>query len=189
MFKALLLPNYISEQPQFFRDASNLPNIEKIILSTLWLSKVKGHGYPNMTVSSSCYKFSKIFKPHHGFISWYFTLIFGRIVADKIIFDLIILLQNRKRFVRYLGPNLAWNEKTRKVGYLSHLGFPWSQWKMALEKFSYIHYDMASLLYKIHEWFSIFSQRKNLTKFVQKTQILFNTQVLIFTIFHDTIVI
>jgi len=47
-----------------------LPNIEKITLSTLWLSKVKGHGPPKLTVSSSCYKFSKIFKSRQGFISW-----------------------------------------------------------------------------------------------------------------------
>jgi len=60
-----------------------LPNIEKMTLSTLWLSKVKVHGHPRLTVSSSCYKFSKIFKPCHGFISWYFLLIFGRIVTDK----------------------------------------------------------------------------------------------------------
>jgi len=48
----------------------------------------KGHRHPKLTVSSSRYKFSKIIKPCHGFISWYFSLIFGRIVADKIIFDL-----------------------------------------------------------------------------------------------------
>jgi len=64
-----------------------LPDIEKITLSTLWLSKVKGHGPTKLTVSSFCYKFSKIFKLRHGFISWQFSLIFGRIVADNIIFD------------------------------------------------------------------------------------------------------
>ena len=74
--------------PNFSGMLVTLPNIEKIKLSTLWLSKVKGHEYPKLTVSSSCYKFSKIFKPHHDFISWYFSLIFGRIVADKIIFYL-----------------------------------------------------------------------------------------------------
>ena len=68
---------------------ATLPSIEKITLSTLWLAKVKGHGHPNLTVSRSCYKFLKIFKPRHGFISWYFLLIFGRIVADKIIFYLM----------------------------------------------------------------------------------------------------
>jgi len=30
----------------------------------------KGHRPPKLTVSSSCYRFSKIFKPRHGFISW-----------------------------------------------------------------------------------------------------------------------
>jgi len=33
-------------------------------------------------------------------------------------------LQNIKRFVRYLGPNVAQNEKTRKVGYICRLGYP-----------------------------------------------------------------
>jgi len=65
-----------------------LPNIEKMTLFTLWLSKVKGHGHPKLTVSRSHYKFSKNFKPRHGFISWYFPLIFRRIVANKIISDL-----------------------------------------------------------------------------------------------------
>jgi len=35
MFQSVLLPNYINEQPQFLRDASNLPNIENITLSAL----------------------------------------------------------------------------------------------------------------------------------------------------------
>jgi len=47
-----------------------LPNIEQITFSILWLSKVKGHDTPKLTVFSSCYKFSKIFKPRHGLISW-----------------------------------------------------------------------------------------------------------------------
>jgi len=34
-----------------------------------------------------------------------------------------------------------------------------------------------------------FHRGKNFTKFAQKLQILFNTEVLIFTIFHSTIVI
>jgi len=74
--------------PNFLGMLVTLPNIKKITLSTLWLSKVKGHKHPKLTVSSSCYKFLKIFKPCHSFISWYFLLIFGRIVADKIIIDL-----------------------------------------------------------------------------------------------------
>jgi len=124
MFKALLLPNYIISGILV-----TLPNIEKITLSILWLPKVKGHGPPKLTVSSFCYKFSKIFKPCHGFISWQFSLIFGRIVADTNYlssknFIIKILLQNIKRFVRYLGSNLAWNEKTSKVGYLWRLSSP-----------------------------------------------------------------
>jgi len=50
--------------------------------------------------------------------------------------------------------------------------------KIALKKFSHIHYDMASLPYRFHEWFSMFSYKKNLTKFVQNLQILCNTEVL-----------
>jgi len=86
MFKALLLPNYISEQPQYIRDASNFAKYWKHDI--IYIMTFKGHRPPKSTISSSCYKFSKIFKPHYGFISWYFSLIFGRIVADTIIFDL-----------------------------------------------------------------------------------------------------
>jgi len=42
----------------------------------------------------------------------------------KLSFTYKILLQNIKRSVRYLGSNLSQNEKTRKVGYLSRLGYP-----------------------------------------------------------------
>ena len=97
--------------------------------------------------------------------------------------------QNIKRFVRYLGSNLAWNEKTRKVGYLCRLGYPWLQWKFALKNFSHIHYDMTSSPYKIHEWFSMFSHRKNWQSLCKNYKFCINTQVLIFTIFHYTIVL
>jgi len=86
MFKALLLPNYIREQPQYFRDASNFAKYWKN--NIIYIVTIKSHGPPKLTVCSSCYKFSKIFKHCHCFISWEFSLIFGRIVADKIIFDL-----------------------------------------------------------------------------------------------------
>jgi len=68
MFKALLLPNYISEQPQFFRDASNFAKYWKN--NIIFIVIVKGHGPPKLTVSRSCYKFSKFFKSRYGFISW-----------------------------------------------------------------------------------------------------------------------
>ena len=71
--------------PIFSGISVTLPNIKKITLSTLWLSKDKGHGHPNLTISSSRYKFSKISNPT---MFWNFLLIFGRIVADKIIFYL-----------------------------------------------------------------------------------------------------
>jgi len=60
----------------------------------------------------------------------------------KLSLILEILLQNINRFVRYLEPNLARNEKTRKLGYLCSPSYPWPQWKFALEKVSHIHYDM-----------------------------------------------
>jgi len=56
--------------PNFSGMLVTLPNIEKITLSTLWLSKVKGHEPPKLTVSRSWYTFSKIFKLRHSFISW-----------------------------------------------------------------------------------------------------------------------
>ena len=48
---------------------------------------------------------------------------------------------------------------------------------------------MASLPYKIHEWFSMFLQRKKCDKVCAKLQFLCNTEVLIFTIIHYTIAI
>jgi len=56
--------------PNISRMQVTLPHIEKIALSVLWLSNVRSHGSPNLTVFSSCYKFSKLFKPRNGFISW-----------------------------------------------------------------------------------------------------------------------
>jgi len=53
MFKTLLLPNYTSEQPQFFRDASNFAKCCKN--NIIYIVTVKGHGSPKLTVSSSCY--------------------------------------------------------------------------------------------------------------------------------------
>jgi len=44
MFKALLLPNYISEQPQYFRDASNFAKHRKN--NIIYIVTVKGHGPP-----------------------------------------------------------------------------------------------------------------------------------------------
>jgi len=71
-----------------------------------------------------------------------------------------------------LSPRLPMTAVKNCVGKI----FTYSQW-----------YGKWSLPYKIHEWFSMFSYRKTLTKFVQKLKILCNTEVLIFTIFHYTI--
>jgi len=93
MFKALLLPNYISEQPQYFRNSSNFAKYWRN--NIIYIVTFKGHFSPKLTVSSSCYKFSKIFKHCHSFLLWHSL---------------------------YLGSNLARNEKTKKVGYLCRLG-------------------------------------------------------------------
>ena len=136
MFKALLLPKYISEQPQFFRDANIFAKHWKN--NSIYIVTFKGHGHPKLTVFSSCYRFSKIFKTRHGFISWHFLLIFGRIVADKIIFDLRnFYCKMSKDLWDSLGQTWHEMKKTGKVGYLCRLGYPWPQWKYALKKFSH----------------------------------------------------
>ena len=65
MFKALLLPNHISEQSQYFRNASNFAKYWKN--NIIYIVTFKGHGLPKFIVSSSCYKFSKILKHRHVF--------------------------------------------------------------------------------------------------------------------------
>jgi len=44
MFKALLLPNYVIEQPQYFRDASNTAKYWKN--NIIYIVTFKGHGPP-----------------------------------------------------------------------------------------------------------------------------------------------
>ena len=155
MFKALLLPNYISEQPQCFRDASNFAKYWKS--NIIYIVTVKGHEHPKLTVSSSRYKFLKIFKPHHGLISWYFSLIFGRIVADKIIFDLRKLYcKIWKGLWDILGQTWHETKKLEKWGtFVTSVTHDHSE-NLRWKNF-HIHCDMASLPYKIHEWFSMFS--------------------------------
>ena len=68
MFKALLLPNYISEQTQYFRNASTFAKYGKS--NIIYIVTFKGHGLPKLIVSSPCYKFSKILKHPYGFLSW-----------------------------------------------------------------------------------------------------------------------
>jgi len=41
--------------------------------------------------------------------------------------------------------------------------------KIASINFSHVHYDMTSLPYKIHEWFSMFSWRKKIDEVCAKT--------------------
>jgi len=66
MFKALLLPNYISEQPQYFRDAGNFAKYSKNVMIYIVTFKCQGSWTSKVDFSSSCYKFWKIFKPRHG---------------------------------------------------------------------------------------------------------------------------
>jgi len=53
-----------------------------------------------------------------------FRLYLEELLLLKLSLTLENSLQNIKRFVRYLGPNLARNGKTRKMGYLCRLGYP-----------------------------------------------------------------
>jgi len=63
-----------------------LPNIENVTLSTLWLSKVMDpQSWLFLALATDFRKFSNFTV---GFISLKFSLIFGRIVSDKIIFDI-----------------------------------------------------------------------------------------------------
>jgi len=50
---------------------------------------VKGHEHPKLTVSSSRYKFLKIFKPHHGLID-----IFRSYLEELLLIKLSLTLEN-----------------------------------------------------------------------------------------------
>jgi len=146
--------------PNFSGMLVTLPNIEIMTLSTLWLSKLKGHGHPKLTVSSSRYKFLKIFKPHHGLISWYFSLIFGRIVADKIMFDLRKLYcKIWKGLWDILGQTWHETKKLEKWGIFVALvthDFKWN----ATEKFCFIpHNSLRASLWIYRTWISVENQQ------------------------------
>ena len=88
MFKALLLPNYIREQPQYFRDASNFANYWKNDI--IYIVTVKGHGSPKLTVSSSCYKFSKF----ANLATVLFLDIFCSYLEELLLIQLSLTLEN-----------------------------------------------------------------------------------------------
>ena len=69
MFNPYYCQTTLVINPNFSRMLSNFAN------NIIYIVTFKGYGHPKLTVSSSRYKFSKIFKPHNGFISWYFSLI------------------------------------------------------------------------------------------------------------------
>jgi len=46
------------------------------------------------------------------------------LLLTKLPLTLENLISKYQKFGRYFGPNLVRNEKTRKVGYLCHLGYP-----------------------------------------------------------------
>jgi len=61
MFKALLLPNNISEQPQFFRDVTNFAKYWKNDI--VYIVTYKGHGPPNwlfLALGTNFRKFSNL---------------------------------------------------------------------------------------------------------------------------------
>jgi len=87
-----------------------LPNIEKITLSTLWLSKVKGHGLANWLFLALATTFETFQTSPRFYFLIVFTHIWKHCCWYNYLWPYKILLQNIKRFVRYIGPNLAQNE-------------------------------------------------------------------------------
>ena len=142
-----------------------LPNIKKMTLSTLWLSKVKGGGPPKLTVVflALVANFSKF----SNLTTVLFLDSFCSYLEELLLIQLSLTLEN---FIEKISKGLwdilgqTWHKmkKLQKWSpwYFCHLGYPWPQWKFALKKFSPIHYDMTSSPYKIHEWFSCFQTEK-----------------------------
>jgi len=58
MFKTLLLPNYISEQPQFFRDATNFAKYWKN--NIIYIVTFKGHSWLFLALATNFRKFSNL---------------------------------------------------------------------------------------------------------------------------------
>jgi len=93
-----------------------------------------------------------------------------------------------KRFVRYLGPNLTQNQKLEKWGtFFVSVNYDRSgnlcckNFHIFIMIWQVYHKNSRTVL-------NVFIEKK-FDKFVQKLQILCNAEVLIFTIFHYTIVI
>ena len=83
MFKALLLPNYNSEQPQFFRDANNFAKYWKNDI--IYIVTFKGQS--SRTPKVDCFKLLlQIFENFQTLPRFYFLIFFAhiwRIVTDK----------------------------------------------------------------------------------------------------------
>jgi len=158
-----------------------LPNIEKI---TIYIVTFKGYGHPKLTVSSSCYKFSKLqTSPRYYFLI--FSRILGRIVADKTIVDLRkFYCKITKGFWDILGQ--TWHEMKKRE--------KWSTFVASVthdisENLRWKNFHIFIMIWKVyHKRFMNDSQclhrekiRRSLCK---KLRILCNTEVLIFTIFR-----
>ena len=99
--------------PNFSGMLITLPNIEKITLSTLWLSKITDtQSWLFLALATNFWKFSNLA-----------TVLFLDIFCsclEELLIKLSLTLENfiakYQKVVRYLGPNLARNEKSRKVG-------------------------------------------------------------------------
>jgi len=91
--------------------------------------------------------------------------------------------------VRYLGPNLARNEKTR-VEYYCRLGYPWPQWKLHWKNFHIFIIIWQVYHTKFMNGSQWFHREKIWNSFCKNYKFcIIWTEVLIFTIFHYTIVI
>jgi len=94
-----------------------LPNIVKITLSVLWLSKVKGHGPQIWLFLAPAINFLKF-----SYLATALFLDLEEFLLIKLALTYENFIAKYQMFVRYFGSNLARNEKTRKVGYLCRLG-------------------------------------------------------------------
>ena len=134
MFKALLLPNCISGQPQYFRDASNFTKYWK--KNIIDIVTFKGHEPLSSLFLALTTNFWNISNLATVLFLDSFRSYLEELLMTKLSLTLENFIANYQKFGRYFGPNLARNEKTRKVGYLCHLGL---QWNFALKLFSHIH--------------------------------------------------
>jgi len=164
--------------PNFSGMLETLPKIEKITLPTLWLSKVTDtQSWLFLALATYFRKFSNL----AIVLFLYFSLIFGRIIADKIVFDLRqFYCKVSKSLWAILGQTWHEMKKLEKwdtfVTLVTHNRSENLRWK---------NFHVFIMIWQVYcTKFMNGSQcfhRESLTKFVQKLQILCNTEVLIFT--------